>query len=160
MKFDGLMIHLQSWVESELAAQKDLRDALDGMLAAVMSAENEPLERATADLREKLEQGLGRDVRREDLLRRFSKTLGVPAGSLSVTSLIERGRAAGLGVRRLAELRDQLRTVALDVRRRARRLSVLAAHHGGVLEEILSILGCSQDGNAANDSGALVDARA
>ncbi|HED65201.1 MAG TPA: hypothetical protein ENJ09_06550 [Planctomycetes bacterium] len=159
MNMQGLLIHLQSWVQAELAAQRDLCVCLGALTDAVMGADNECLQTAAKELELRLEAGTGREIRRQDLMARFAKVCGVPADSLSVTSLIERGRSEGIAVEALSALRDELREVALDVRSRARRLMVLARHHGGVLEELLGILGCGGDGAGSKDSGVLVDAR-
>ena len=66
----------------------------------------------------------------------------------------------GHSVSNLRILRDELREVAGEVARRARRLSVLASHHRGVLADILTILGESSPDEDVRRAGVLVDAEA
>jgi len=158
MNLSSSLIHLQAWLQAETTGQRRLLEVLERLEASAVLNAGDELLAAGGELEDTLQAGIGRDVRRGDLMAGFAREFGVPAPTLSVASVLERARTAGENVDKLTEMRTELCTAAEDVTRQAKRLSVLATHHRSVLHELLLILGTSSANEEASRAGVLVDA--
>ena len=151
------LIHLQAWLQAETAGQRKLLEVLERLEAAALAGASDELLASGGQVEDALEANIGRDVRRRDLMDGFAREFGVPAATLSVSSVLERAREAGESVDKLTDMRTELRTAAQDVTCQAKRLSMLAGHHRAVLHELLMILGTSSENDEARRAGVLVD---
>jgi hypothetical protein len=163
VRLPELIGNLEAALRDELDAQGRLALLLASQEQAVVGGHTAEIERTGAELEVELARVPVRDRRRRELLSEFGRVLGVPASMLTVRSLIERVATCSSpqrtgGTERVEQLRGELRTAVLDVRRRARKLSVLAKGHSEVLADVLRVLlGGESQGRTG---GILVDAEA
>ena len=153
MRPESALIQLQAWAQEESAAQAAQLDALDLLARAVEKGGASELQAASDALEAAVATSDGRARRRSELTGVLGRAWGVPGETLSLTSILERAESAGLaeagGLGALRCLRDELRSQALELVRRAQLLNTVAGYHRSVLSELVALL----DGTAAGSSG-------
>lgn len=149
---------LESMLQEEHGAQRRLVQLLSEQEQAIVAGDRDELCRTATGIEAELAAEGARRRRREALVEQLSRALGAPTGASTVSSLSERLAAAGEPVERVRRLRDELRETVLDVRRRARRITVVATEHGELLNDVLRVLVGADDG--VSEGGLLVNAEA
>jgi hypothetical protein len=160
MKVEVQLIHLQAWAQAEISAQSQLLEVLKAMEKAVRSGRAEQLEESGADLENSMLGNRQREGKRSSLMLSMARHYGVPAGTLSLSSVIERAQAEGHVTEPLASLRDRLRARVQEVAQSSHLLTVMAKHHQGVLGDLMKIIGASSAEEQSRNNGVLMDAKA
>ncbi|MGK0217506.1 MAG: hypothetical protein ACI9HE_000984 [Planctomycetota bacterium] len=151
----AILNHLIAWAQEEVACQEQLLVALGTQAKAAHQRMPEAIEESTEGVDACLAGSHERSMRRERLFHQLGVLWGVAPRSLSLTSILLR---AGEGYETLAELRDQLRVLATQVRTTGRKVQNLLRLHQRITTEIIdSVLG-DQRQDSLDRSGALLDA--
>lgn len=146
-------------LREELASQRRLGALLEEQRRAVVARTPDALEDVTGRLEQELASAAARRQRRDELLRRVARTLGVAPSALTLGSLVERLGADGA---RLGELRLELRGAAADVVRANRQVAAAVALHRRLNQEVIELC-FAETGGASTTSplsgaGTLIDA--
>ena len=160
MKLTTLLIQLQAWTQEEIGAQGRLIGLLADQEKAVREGRTDGVRCSGEKLEEELVQSGPRDKRRRDLMKGFAKVFGVPAATLTLTSIMERAEEVNEDLACLRALREQLRDRVAVVVRATRRIASLARYHQGVLADLMRILTSPHQEAGALGDGVLVDAEA
>lgn len=158
MRLPQLVQWLERYLDSELDARKRIAALLEAQQDAVVSGLTADIERTGVDLDAELRREPARERDRRELLTELGRVFGVPASMLTVRSIVERIEQHGVPSGRIAELRREVRAAALDVKKRARKLSTLAKGHGELLTDVMRTLLGSEPERMGG--GILVDAEA
>ena len=110
MSLAKLMIHTQAWAQEEIAAQGVLLDALELQEQAIRAADTQAVAESGRKLDLALKGQPTRDRRRAALIDAYARLFGVPAATLTLTSIAERAATAGADVTKLDALRSELRS--------------------------------------------------
>lgn len=135
-----LAIHVESWLQEEIAAQGTLREALNRTEAAVRTGGAGELEAAGKRLQELLATAGVRESRRRVLISKLASELGLAPREVNLTRLGRELEERGVDSRRLAGLRAELRGIAAEVVRIGRRLEAVAQYHQGLFDELYGVL--------------------
>jgi hypothetical protein len=135
-----LAIHVESWLQAEVAAQTALREALMRTEEAVRTGDTEQVRATGQRLQELLATTGARESRRRVLIGKLATELGIPARDVNLTRLAHELTAQGVDVSRLATRRAELRRVVAEVVRIGRRLEAVAQYHQGLFEELYGVL--------------------
>ncbi len=160
MNLQAQLIQLLAWAQEEAGAQEQLLKVLRAMDCAVRAGCSEDLMESGERLEKALSGSQRREQKRSGLMHGLAQHFGVAMGTLSLSSIIERARAAGQAVEALEGMRDRLRTCVKEVAQTSHILSVMATHHHGVLADMMAIIGASSNEEETRKHGVLVDAEA
>lgn len=156
-----LAIHVESWLQEEIAAQSALREALNRTEAAVRTGGAPELNAAGQRLQELLATSGVRESRRRVLISKLASELGVAPREVNLTRLARELAARGVDSGRLAGLRTELRGLVAEVVRTGRRLEAVAQYHQGLFEELYGVLIPERPGDQAGERATvLVDEEA
>ncbi|MBI5432619.1 MAG: flagellar export chaperone FlgN [Planctomycetes bacterium] len=152
-----LLRRLEAHLQDEIAAQErtlallaDEQTALCGRDPALV------LERTTA-LERELQGGVARARRRDEILTALGSLWGVPAATLTLTSIAERAGPEG---ERVLRMRGELRERSAKSVKLARRVGALARTHQRFFSDVLQALFGELGATDARVGGRLVDAEA
>lgn len=151
-----LLRQLEAHVQEEIGAQSRVLAALEAQGEALRSHESARIVAATAALDAEIIAQTRRTERRNELLAALAATWSLPAGTLTLGSIVQRVGDEG---RRLARQREELATSVGSVARQSRRNGLVARLHQRVTSEVLqAVLVESGDNAVLAEGGALVDA--
>jgi hypothetical protein len=153
----AIALHLGAWAQDELAAQQLLLERLAEQEAAVTARDLAGVENCGEQLAQLSRKGAKRARRRGVLLGELAQAWQVPAGALTLGSVVERLGPDGA---QLAELRVQLREGAAQVLRATRRTGHLVNAFRRLSKDVIELLLTDEDGSPLHNGGALVDAEA
>jgi len=160
MKLRRHVFQLQAWAKDELEAQRRLLGLLQRQEAAVRAGCTADVRQSGEELERELPGGATRERVRTQVIAELARGFGVPAQTLTLSSIVERGQASGEDVTGLRRLRDELRTCAAAVVKTGRRIASLARYHQEVLSDLMHVLSSSGMESQAPGDGALIDAEA
>jgi len=156
MTLAALAIHVEAWLQEELAAQRAIGAALTRIEAAARVGAAADLASSGREL-EGLLAGTGaRDGRRAALMARLTSALGFTSERVTLPELCARLAADGIDTTRLEPMRAELRAVARSVLQASRRMAAMARYHRGFFEELCQLLRLG----ASTSDGQLLDAQA
>lgn len=153
MKLDALLVQTESWAQEELAAQTRYSELLEAQVEAVRNSSSDALLESIEQMDAEMEKRVGRERRRQALMKALAGEFGVDASTLTLTSIVERARLAGLNASRLEVARGKVRDAASRALRAGRRLATLVRYHQGVFQELLALITPREAGTQANESG-------
>ena len=158
MTLATLAIQAEAWVQEEIAAQRQVLDALARTESAARAGDGGAVERGGRELSALIALAGPRSARRRALLGKLAGELGLAPGDLRLSLLIDGlGGEHGSG-QRLAGLRAELREIVSAALRTGRRLAALARYHRGLLEDVCRLVSATTD--EAGREARWVDARA
>lgn len=156
-----LLRRLESYLQLEIGVQSNLLACLDVQATALTTGTADEILAATESLGLEFRTMDARSKERSDILRSLGQHFGVEAGTLTLSSIVERLGEAAQGI---AQQRIQLRELAGQVVRKSRRTSALARAHGQILgsalEQTLQQNLPDSGGARLEEGGALVNAEA
>ncbi len=160
MKVQALLIRLEAWLQSELAAQERLLPLVEAQEKAIRAADDAGLARASAALEQELASQPARGRARAELCAALAAAWGVATRSLTLGSIVARAAESGLDAARLQVKREELKAAVARVAERGRRVATLARHHQHLLSELVAALltGSGGVGGTYQDAR-LVDAK-
>lgn len=151
-----LLRQLEAHVQEEIGAQSRVLAALEAQGEALRSHESARIVTATAALDSEIAAQARRTERRNELLASLATAWGLPAGTLTLGSIVQRVGDEG---RRLARQRDELAETVGNVARQSRRNGLVARLHQRVTSEVLQAVLVESGSEAVlAEGGALVDA--
>jgi len=151
-----LLRQLEAHVQEEIGAQSRVLAALEALREALRSHESARIVTATAALDSEIAAQARRTERRNELLASLATAWGLPAGTLTLGSIVQRVGDEG---RRLARQRDELAETVGNVARQSRRNGLVARLHQRVTSEVLQAVLVESGSEAVlAEGGALVDA--
>lgn len=151
-----LLRQLEAHVQEEIGAQSRVLAALEAQGEALRSHESARIVTATAALDSEIAAQARRAERRNELLTSLATAWGLPAGTLTLGSIVQRVGDEG---RRLARQRDELAETVGNVARQSRRNGLVARLHQRVTSEVLQAVLVESGSEAVlAEGGALVDA--
>lgn len=158
MTVQCLLQELEAQVGDELAAQTCVLAMLDQQEQAIKSGAADQIVKVTADIEAQLKSSASRGRRRQTTLRKLSRTWSVPLEALTLSSIVERARSAGINTNRLASLRGELRATMAQVVKRSRLMGLLARTNAQILHEAIETVLKAGNPRASSEGGALVNA--
>ncbi len=151
-----LLRQLEAHVQEEIGAQSRVLAALEAQGEALRSHESARIVTATAALDSEIAAQARRAERRNELLTSLATAWNLPAGTLTLGSIVQRVGDEG---RRLARQRDELAETVGNVARQSRRNGLVARLHQRVTSEVLQAVLVESGSEAVlAEGGALVDA--
>jgi len=157
MDLRARVLHLEAWAREELAAQRNVHAGLVGQAEGLRRHDLRALEVASLRLAAEADRAPARAVRRDRIVAGLAEELEVPAGLVTLGSLIERlGPLAG----ELPDLRAELRAVTGEVAKAARAVRRVARVLRDVQREILGALLGNGAAQPWSEEGTLLNAEA
>ena len=151
-----LLRQLEAHVQEEIGAQSRVLAALEAQGEALRSHESARIVAATAALDSEIAAQAKRSERRVELLSALAAVWSLPAGTLTLGSIVQRVGDEG---RRLARQREELTATVGSVARQSRRNRLVARLHQRVTSDILqAVLVENGSESVLAEGGALVDA--
>ncbi len=158
MSVQELLRELEHGIEDELASQVRVLGKLEAQESAIKKGSADGIVATTAELEAELERAASRGRRRQEVLRKIARAWGVAVEALTLSSIVERARGAGLEASRLASLRGELRATMALVVKRSRLLGTLAHANAVIIHEAIEAALRASDPRASTESGSLVNA--
>ena len=151
------LLQLEAWATEELAAQRELSQALARQEDAIRTGSTEGLIEASAGVQDAVRGQAQRERRRVAGLRALARRFGVAAETLTLKSISERAQAAGYDCSRLDRARANIREAAADALKRGRRIATIARHHRSLLDDLFhELAGQTADRGDTSQKGALL----